>query len=399
MARQVRRETVLWLAALGSRVLVPRSQAGAWLVNVCDFLIFGKEASMALKNLFRVFSCVTAAAAAVVGALAPMQSAQAKNLLCVWDVAGKTGDVYAQATDYALAMQKHNVDFELKSYVDERVAVEDFRAGQCDGVIATAFRTRQFNSMAGSLDSIGSTTIVRDGKVDIDASYEVVRKVIAIFASPQADKLMVEGNFEVAGMFPLGAAYPMVRDRAINSVEALSGKKIAAFDYDKAQGIMIQRIGAQPVSVDVTNIGPKFNNGFVDMVTLPAVAFKPLELYKGLGKTGAIGRLPVMIPTVQMVINKSKFPEGFGQISRQFWLSRFDHALTLIRAAEAGIPAALWQELPLDAVPKYVLMFRESRIEIAKEGLYNKQGLNIIKRARCSINPRDAECATKNEVE
>ena len=57
----------------------------------------------------------------------------------------------------------------------------------------------------------------------------------------------------------------------------------------------------------------------------------------------------------------------------------------------------MWQDLPVEAVPKYVLMFRESRIEIAKQGLYNKQGLNIIKRARCSINASDAECASKAE--
>ncbi|WP_375213198.1 putative solute-binding protein [Aquabacterium sp.] len=338
------------------------------------------------------------AASALIAALGAT-AVQAKTLVCVWDVAGKTGDVYAQATDYAIAMQKHGADIELKSYVDERVAIEDFRAGQCDGVVATAFRTRQFNQLAGSLDSIGSTTIVKGGKVDIDASYEVVRKVIQVFADPKASKLMVEGNFEVAGIFPLGAAYPMVRDRKMNSVEALSGKKIAAFDYDKAQGMMIQRIGAQPVSVDVTNIGPKFNNGFVDMVTLPAVAFKPFELYKGIGKTGGIGRLPILIPTVQMVVNKTKFPEGFGEASRQYWLSKFDNALRLIKIAENGIPANLWEELPVDAVPKYVLMFRESRIEIAKQGLYNKQGLNIIKRARCSINPSDAECASKTEIE
>ena len=218
-------------------------------------------------------------------------------------------------------------------------------------------------------------------------------------ADPKAGKLKVEGNYEIGGIFPLGAAYPMVRDRKINSVEALSGKKIAAFDYDKAQGVMIQRIGAQPVSVDVTNIGPKFNNGFVDMVTLPAVAFKPFELYKGIGTAGGIGRLPIMIPTVQMVINKTKFPEGFGEASRQYWLGRFDNALRLIKAAEAGIPTAMWQDLPVEAVPKYVLMFRESRIDIAKQGLYNKQGLNIIKRARCAINASDAECASKSEID
>ena len=326
--------------------------------------------------------------------------ASAKNLLCIWDVAGKSGDIYNAAIDYALAMQKSaGVEITLKTYIDERVAVEDFRAGQCDGVMATSFRIKPFNGVSSSMDSIGSTTIVRNNKIDMAGSYEVVRRVIQAFASPGAAKMMVEGNYEVGGIFPLGAAYPIVRDRAWNSVEALSGKKIAAFDYDKAQGTMIQRIGAQPVSVDVTNIGPRFNNGFVDMVTLPAVAYKPLELYKGIGTKGAIGRFPVMITTVQMVFNRSKFPEGYGEKSRNFWLSQFDRAMGLIANAEKGIPAATWDDLPPENVPKYVLMLREARIEIGRQGMYNKQALNIVKRARCSVNAADSECLTKNEID
>jgi len=337
------------------------------------------------------------AAAALLSTVAV--SAQAKNVVCVWDVAGKSGDVYAAATDYALAMQKHGATLELKGYVDERVAIEDFRAGQCDAVVATSFRTRQFNNIAGSVDSIGSTLIIKNGKVDINAGYEVLRKVVQVFASPQGAKMMVDGNYEVGGIFPLGAAYPIVRDRKNNTVESLSGKKIAAFDYDKAQGLMIQRIGAQPVSVDVTNIGPKFNNGFLDMVTLPAVAYKPFELHKGIGKTGGIGRLPIVIPTVQIMLNKTKFPEGFGDKSRQFWLAQFDRALNIVKTAEQGIPNAVWEDFPAESIPKYAVMYREARIDIAKQGIYNKITLNVMKRARCNVNPTDAECATKNEIE
>lgn len=333
------------------------------------------------------------------GAATLSVSAQAKNTICVWDVAGRTGDVFATAQDYVLAMQKQGVDMQLKVHVDERVAVEDYRAGQCQGVIATSFRTRPFNEVAGSIDSIGSTTIVRNGKPDTDASYEVLRRVIQVFASPQAAKLMVNGNHEVAGIFPLGAAYPMVRDRNINTVEALAGKKIAAFDYDKAQALMIQRIGAQPVSVDVTNIGPRFNNGMVDMVTLPAVAYQPLELHKGMGTRGGIGRLPIMVPTVQMIIDRTKFPDGFGEQSRQFWLSQYDRALGLVRNAERAIPAAMWQDLPPEVLPRYVLMLREARVSIARQGLYDKTTMNIMKRARCSVNPGDAECATPREID
>ena len=342
------------------------------------------------------FSKLALAAAAIMGMAG---AASAKNLVCVWDVAGKTGDVYNAAIDYGVAMQKNGVEIELKSYVDERVAVEDFRAGQCDAVFATAFRTKAFNQVAGSIDSIGSSTVVRANKIDIPASYEVVRKVIQVFSSEGGAKLMVEGNYEVGGIFPLGAAYPIVRDRSINSVEALSGKKIAAFDYDKAQAVMIQRIGAQPISADITNFSTKFNNGSVDMIAAPTLAYKPLELYKGIGSKGAIARFPILILTYQMIINKTKFPESFGEKSREYWLTQFDRAMQLVKQADASVPASTWMELSAENAYKYTLMLRESRVDIAQKGLYDKRGLRVIKKVRCTVNPSDPECSTKSEEE
>ena len=317
--------------------------------------------------------------------------------VCVYDILGASGDLFNMAKDYAVAMQKAGAQVELKGYTDERVATEDFRTGQCDAVIATAFRTRQFNAVAGSVDTLGATTIVRDGKIDIGASYDVVRKLVQTFAAPAASKLMVDGNFEVGGMIPLGAAYPIVNDRKINTVEALAGKKIAAFDHDKAQAVMIQRIGAQPVSADITNFSTKFNNGTVDMIAAPTLAYKPLELAKGIGKNGAITRFPIMILTYQMVLNKAKFPDGFGLKSREYWAGQFDRALQLIKQADASIPPATWMELSAENSYKYTLMLRESRIDIAQKGLYDKRGLKVIKKVRCNVNPTDPECTTKSE--
>jgi len=323
--------------------------------------------------------------------------AQAGQKVCVYDLLGTSGDLFNMAKDYAVAMQKHGAAIELKGYTDERVASEDYRTGQCDAFIATAFRTRQFNAVAGAVDTLGATTIVRDGKINIADSYEVVRKVIQTYSAPQASKLMVEGNHEVGGILPLGAAYPVVNDRKINTVEALAGKRIASFDYDKAQAVMIQRIGAQPVSADITNFSTKFNNGSVDMIAAPSLAYKPLELYKGIGKNGAIARFPILILTYQVIINKTKFPEGFGLHSRQYWLGQFDRALQLIKQADASIPPATWMDLTPENSYKYTLMLRESRIDIAEKGLYDKRGLKVIKKIRCNVNPGDPECATKSE--
>ena len=186
-------------------------------------------------------------------------------------------------------------------------------------------------------------------------------------------------------------------DRKINTIEALAGKRIAAFDHDKAQAVMIQRIGAQPVSADITNFSTKFNNGAVDMIAAPTMAYKPLELAKGIGKNGAITRFPIMILTYQMVINRTKFPDGFGVKSREYWSSQFDRAMQLIKQADASIPPATWMDLSAENSYKYTLMLRESRIDIAQKGLYDKRGLKVIKKIRCNVNPADPECTTKSE--
>jgi Family of unknown function (DUF6091) len=343
-----------------------------------------------IKRLLTAWTMVLAAGAV-----------QAGQKFCVFDFLGTSGDAYGMSKDYALAMQRYGVDVELKAYTSEAVATEDFRTGNCDAFIATAFRTRQFNAVAASIDSFGATTIVRQGVIDMPASYEVLRKLIQTYStpSPLVSKLMVQGEFEVGGIVPIGPAYPFVNDRRINSIEALAGKRIAAFDYDKAQAVMIQRIGAQPVSADVSNVHTKFNNGLVDMIALPTLAYRPLELYKGLGTKGGVGRFPIMIATYQVIFKRARFPDGFGEVSRAYWLSQFDRVLQLIRTGDASIPPAQWIEINPDAAAKYTLMLREARIQLAQQGLYDKRGLKVIKRIRCHVNLADSECATKSEEE
>jgi hypothetical protein len=334
-------------------------------------------------------------ALAALMATAPL--AFAKQRVCVFDILGTSGDGYNAAKDYAIEMQKHGADIELKAYIDERVAVEDFRTGQCDAVVATALRTRAYNALTAALDSVGASTVVRNGKLDMAGSIEVVRKTIQTFSSPKAAPLMVQGAYEVGGMVPLGAAYAFVNDRQISNLEAASGKRVASFDHDKAQAQLIQRVGARPVSADVTNFATMFNNGLVDVIMAPSLAFKPLELAKGLGTKGAVHRFPLTILTYQMIFKRDKFPEGFGQKSREVWLSRFDTVIELIKKADATIPAQYWMDpSEVDAV-RYINLMREGRIDMAEKGFYDKKGLKIIKRIRCDVNPSASDCSQPTE--
>lgn len=338
----------------------------------------------------------TLCTAALLALLVPTAHA-AKQRFCIYDPLGTSGEGYSSARDYAIAMQRHGVDLEIKAFIDERVAVEDFRTGQCDAVSATALRTRSFISLPASLDSVGASSIVKQGKLDLKASYEVVRRFIQALSSPKAAELMVAGNYEVGGIIPLGAAYAFVNDRSISTLEAAAGKRVAAMDYDKSQAALIQRVGARPVAADVTNFGPMFNNGNVDVIIAPTIVYRPMELHKGIGTKGGVSSFPMAMLTYQMLFKKDKFPAGFGQKSRDYWLANYDRVMEIVARSDKEVPAKLWMDpSPADA-ERYVVLMREGRIDMAEKGLYDKKGLKLIKKIRCGVYAEAAECAQPTE--
>jgi hypothetical protein len=333
----------------------------------------------------RVVSLIKLSRLALLGTAFAASSAMASSV-CVFDLMGAQGDASNFVKDLKVASAKWGTTLELKTYTDEHVASEDFKAGQCDAVFMTGLRAREFNFFTGSIDSLGAVP-----------SYKDMQGVLATLAGPGAGKLMVNGSFEVAGIMPFGAAYLFVNDRSINNVSKLSGKKIAYLDYDKAQNKMIQKVGAQGVGSDITNFAGKFNNGSVDIIGAPAAAFKPLELYKGLGTKGAIADFPVVQLTYQLVIRKDKFPAGWGQNSRTFFEGQYDRAMSLIKAAEAQIDKKYWMHIPDADQAKYVVLLRDSRIALTNDGIYDKKMMAVLKKIRCKNNPSDAECAQNLE--
>ncbi|MFZ3192001.1 MAG: putative solute-binding protein, partial [Moraxellaceae bacterium] len=299
---------------------------------------------------------------------------------------GTSGDVYTMMKDYALADNGWGEIVTLKPYTDERVASEDFKAGQCDAVALTGMRGRQFNSFVGSIDAIGAVP-----------SNAAARAVMQLVSKPQLAADMVQSGYEVAGVTPMGSAYLFVNDRSINTLAKAAGKKIAVLDYDKAQARMVQRVGAQPVSADITTFGGMFNNGQVDIVGAPAVAFKPLELHKGLGSKGAIARFPILQVTGNIIIRQNKFPAGFGQKSREWVAAQLPRAVAMVEKTEKDIPAKYWMEIPANDQVGYIKLMREARIELTKEGFYNTKMMSLLKRVRCQQNPSSFECALKDE--
>ncbi len=313
-------------------------------------------------------------------------SAQAGQTLCVFDLLGAQGDTYAMMKDYSVAAKQWGADITLKPYTDERVASEDFKAGQCDGVALTGIRARQFNSFVGSIDAIGGLP-----------SNNAAKLVISLMANPKLAPDMLSNGYEVAGVTTLGSAYIMVNDRAINTLSKAAGKRFGVLDYDKAQAIVVQKVGAQPVSVDLLTVGGKFNNGQVDIIGMPALGFKPLELYKGLGTKGAVIRFPVVQVTGDIVIRPEKFPKEFGQKSRTYIAGQIDREMNLINKTEKAIEPHYWMDIAANDKVGYVKLMREARIDLTKQGIYNKKMMALLKKVRCQQDPTSFECALNDE--
>ncbi len=312
--------------------------------------------------------------------------AQAKQVICVFDLVGKSGDVFALMKDYQLAAKSWGADIELKVGQNEAVIAEDFKAGKCDGISVTGMRGRQFNSFTGSLDAIGA---IPDLKLAV--------KVMQGLASPTFAKHMVNGKYEVVGVIPVGDAYLMVNDRSINTVAKAAGKKVAVLDYDQAQKIMVQQIGAQAISSDVTNFGAKFNNGQVDIIGAPAVVFRPLELHKGLGDKGAIINYPILQVTGNIIIHPEKFPEGYGQKSRDWVKNQLPRAFGILGKMKSDIPQKYWMNVPVGDQAGYQKMMRESRVDLTKRGVYDKRMMKLLWQFRCKENSKNFECSLQDE--
>jgi hypothetical protein len=341
------------------------------------------------------------ALAAVLAALGATAHADATvPSLCVWDPIGAAGPLFDATKNYALAMQKFGVHMKLKSYTDEQVAAEDFRVGQCDGLLATSIRTRPYNSVIPALDYAGATTIVHDGKIDINASYEVVRKAMMVFASPGAEKMNIQDRFEVGGILPTGAVYMIVHDRSLfKKDKGFAGTRMMALDNDKEAAYLIQRAGAQPVACDLKTFVTKFNNGSLDVIFAPAVAYQPLEIFRGMGPNGGMSRFPLAFTSIQLILDRTRFPEGFGLHSRQYWVGQFGAVTAAVRRAEADIPPQVWVDYEPEQAAKYVASQRDLRVEMANNGFYNKVGLKVMKRVRCSVYAAAPECATQAEIQ
>jgi len=286
--------------------------------------------------------------------------------LCVYDPSGASGPVFQHAEKYQAAAAQWGVSFDLRPFTDEGVAAADFRNGKCDAALITGVRMQQFNKATFSLEAVG-----------LVPSYDVLKSSITTLASSKAARLMTNGTYEVAGIFPSGAVYLYVSDKSMQGAKDLAGKKMCTMSFDKAANTMVNVVGAQAVAADISSFASKFNNGSCDIAYAPATAYTPLELHKGLGASGAVVRYPIAQMTLQLVI-RGDYPGGFGQKSREWSASQFDALMPTLKKAEAEVPAKHWVDVPADQKGGYDAMLSDARGRMVQDGVYDATIVKLV---------------------
>ncbi len=315
----------------------------------------------------------------------PLSAEPIERRICVFDVAGNAGPAMNAMKDWRAEALEWGLKAELAPYVNEGVAAEELKAGKCDAALMTGIRARLFNQYVGTLDSVGGIP-----------SMEHMRMLLKVLAHPsQADK-MSNGNYEVMGIAPAGAAYVFVDDRSINSLNKAAGKKVAVLSYDETQAQLVSQVGATPVPSNMTDFSSKFNNGVVDVIVAPLAAYNALELYKGLKPDGGIIDYPLAQISFQLVANDDRFPPEIAQKSREYFFDNFDETRERLNQEAQAVPEKWWVDIPTQDKQEYESLMQQARTQLRDDGYYNADMLKLQRRVRCKIEPGRAECTSGN---
>ncbi|TNC79880.1 MAG: hypothetical protein C9356_17125 [Oleiphilus sp.] len=329
---------------------------------------------MTLKNL------IIASIAMLVSVSA---SALEKKTICTWDPVGTNGPVMTFYSDLKPKAIAWGIDLEFIAYTDEKVAMNDFKAGVCDGVHLSAILSRQFVPFSGTLDAIGGIT-----------SDEGLKKIIATIASPKAAKILTNGPYEAVAAWPVGSMFAFVNDRNIDTVAEFSGKKISVLNEDPQIHKLANLVGASPVGTSLATFSGQFNNGNIDILFMPALAYNTFELYHGLGDKGGILDHRMYYGMLQTVVKKDNFDPDFGNKMRNYVVGRLKDIDKLVADAEKEIPAKYWIKTTPETQKEFIKLSRDVRVALKTEGKMDEKALKLLWKIRCSENPGASECAT-----
>ena len=306
--------------------------------------------------------------------------------ICIWDPAGRAGPIFTAAEEQRIRAAEYGLQINMVPYTNESVMVDELLSARCDAALMTGLRARQFNKFTGTVDAIGALP-----------TDEHMRILLEVLKHPRNAGRMVDGEYVVLGVFPAGAAHIFVNDREINTLGKAAGKRVVVLDYDPMQAQMVAGLGATPVQADITRAPGMFNNGVVDVLAAPLVAYEALELYRGLDPDGGIIDYPLTQLSMQLIGRRAKFPNEIAQLIREATHEAYDDIMAFLNREAERVPAKWWINIPEDDRQEYEIMMEDARVELRNLGYYDGEMLRLQRRIRCRMAPDRSECSEPRE--
>lgn len=305
-----------------------------------------------------------------------------RRTFCVWDPVGRNGPVMSFYSDVIPKAQAWGVSIRFEAFTDEKIAAAEFKAGNCEAVLLSAIMSRQFVKFGGTMDAIGA--------IDSKRGLAMVLKTLA---RPRAGKLMTQGNYEVIATFPVGSMYAFVNDRSIDSIDKFAGRRISVLNNDPQAMKFAKLAGATPVGTTLSTFGAQFNNGNIDILLMPALAYNTFELYHGLGNKGGIIDYRMYYGMLQTIAKKDKFPADFGKRMRSYILTRLDAINKMVKDAEEEIPEKYWIDISQFTKDDIDHFSKRVRVALKKDKVNHPTALKLLWKIRCRLDRSRGECA------
>ena len=305
-----------------------------------------------------------------------------KRTICIWDIGGRNGVVFNAAMEQRALALEYGINLDLVPYTNETVMVDEFKAGRCDAALMSGLRARQFNLYSGSVDAIGAVP-----------SQKHMQTLLQVMAHPRQAGHMVQGDYVVMGIYPAGAAHIFVNDRSISSLAKAAGKRVAVLDYDETQAEMVAAIGATPVSTDIVSAPNKFNNGQIDILPAPLVAYEILELYKGMSPDGGVVDYPLTQLSMQLIGRLDKFPNEVAQLIREASFEAYPDVIKRIEVETRRVPERWMIAIPDKDKREYEVMMQDARDALRAQKYYSSDMLDLQRKIRCKFDPPRSECS------
>ena len=305
-----------------------------------------------------------------------------KRTICIWDIAGHNGPVFNAAMEQRALAVEYGINLDMVPYTNETVMVDEFKAGRCDAALMSGLRARQFNLYSGSVDAIGAVP-----------SQKHMQTLLQVLSHPRQAGHMVQGDYVVMGIFPAGAAHIFVNDRSISSLAKAAGKRVAVLDYDETQAEMVAAIGATPVTTDIVSAPNKFNNGQIDILPAPLVAYELLELYKGMSPDGGVVDYPLTQLSMQLIGRLDKFPNEVAQLIREASFEAYPEVIKRIEQETRRVPDRWMIAIPDKDKREYEVMMQDARDALRAQEYYSADMLSLQRKIRCKFDPTRSECS------